>query len=73
MPMLLGTKTDPPHDERPDVDLVDGRFYATDLHRACAWMREHEPVYRDRKNELWGVTRHADIMAISKRSDCRPP
>jgi cytochrome P450 family 142 subfamily A polypeptide 1 len=54
---------------RPEVDLVDGRSYAGDLHAALAWMRRHEPVYHDRKNDLWAVTRHADIMAVSKRSD----
>jgi cytochrome P450 len=32
-------------------------------------MHRHEPVYHDRKNDLWAVTRHADIMAVSKRSD----
>jgi len=55
---------------RPEVDLVDGRTYASpDYHDALSWMREHEPFYRDAKNDLWAVTRHADIMAISKRSD----
>src|SRR5262245_19843502 len=54
---------------RPDVDLVDGDFYAGDMHGALRWMRRHEPVYHDRANDLWAVTRHADIMAISKRSD----
>jgi cytochrome P450 family 142 subfamily A polypeptide 1 len=55
-------------DARPDVDLVDGRFYA-DPHAALHWMRQLEPIYHDRKNDLWAVTRHADILAISKRSD----
>jgi cytochrome P450 family 142 subfamily A polypeptide 1 len=32
-------------------------------------MRRHEPVYHDAKNDLYAVTRHADIMAVSKRSD----
>jgi cytochrome P450 family 142 subfamily A polypeptide 1 len=55
---------------RPELDLVDGRTYAApDLHDALRWMRRHEPVYHDRANDLWAVTRHADIMAISKRSD----
>ncbi len=56
-------------DARPEVDFVDGRFYAGEMHAALAWMRTHEPVYHDRKNDLWGVTRHADILTISKRSD----
>jgi cytochrome P450 family 142 subfamily A polypeptide 1 len=55
---------------RPEIDLVDGRTYASpDWHDALGWMRQHEPVYRDATNDLWAVTRHADIMAISKRSD----
>jgi cytochrome P450 family 142 subfamily A polypeptide 1 len=55
---------------RPELDLVDGRTYAApDLHDALRWMRRHEPVYHDRANDLWAVTRHADIMAVSKRSD----
>jgi len=55
---------------RPEIDLVDGRTYAArDLHAALRWMRLHEPVYHDTANDLWAVTRHADIMAVSKRSD----
>jgi cytochrome P450 family 142 subfamily A polypeptide 1 len=54
---------------RPDFDLVDGRFYAGPMHAAFRWMRQHEPIYHDRKNDIYAVTKHADIMAISKRSD----
>jgi cytochrome P450 family 142 subfamily A polypeptide 1 len=54
---------------RPEIDLVDGRFYAGDMHAALRWMRRHEPVYHERKNELWAVTRHADILEVSRRSD----
>ena len=55
---------------RPKVDLVDGRTYAArDFHDALRWMRVHEPVYHDAANDLWAVTRHADIMSVSKRSD----
>ena len=53
----------------PEIDLIDGRFYAGDMHAALAWMRHHEPVYHERKNDLWAVTRHADILEISRRSD----
>jgi cytochrome P450 family 142 subfamily A polypeptide 1 len=69
MTLLLGTERAPPCASRPDVDLVDGGFYADDLHRACSWMRKHEPIYHDRKSDLYGVTRHADIMEISKNSN----
>ncbi|SEM43498.1 cytochrome P450 [Rhodococcus maanshanensis] len=36
---------------RPDIELVDGRFYAGDRgdpREAYAWMRANEPVFRDR-------------------------
>lgn len=31
-------------------------------------MRENEPVYRDQRNGLWGITRHADIQDVERRS-----
>jgi cytochrome P450 family 142 subfamily A polypeptide 1 len=55
---------------RPEIDLVAGRTYAApDLHAALGWMRQHEPIYHDSVNDLWAVTRHADIMAVSKDSE----
>src|SRR6201999_791286 len=33
---------------RPDVDLTDGAFYAGDSRAVYRWMRENEPVFRDR-------------------------
>lgn len=51
--------------DRPVVDLMDGAFYADDPHPAWTWMRRHEPVYHDEANGLWGVTRYADVRALS--------
>lgn len=51
-----------------NVDLLDPQLYARNPHDVWAWMRGHEPVYRDEKNALWGVTRHADIMDVERRS-----
>ena len=31
-------------------------------------MRTNEPVYRDDRNGLWGITRHADVMDVERRS-----
>lgn len=31
-------------------------------------MRANEPVYRDETNKLWGLTRHADVMDVERRS-----
>lgn len=54
---------------RPEIDLLDGDFYVRDPYTAYSWMREHEPVYRDRVNELWGVARYDDVVEIEKHKD----
>jgi len=50
----------------PDIDLLDGRFYAADPHTAFRWMRENAPVYFDEKNQVWGITRHAHVQEVAK-------
>lgn len=54
--------------ERMIVDLLDPALYQSNPHEVWAWMRANEPVYRDEKNKLWGITRHADIMDVERRS-----
>jgi len=56
--------------ERLVADLLDPHFYAdgAGMHRAFSWMRANEPVYRDEKNGLWGITRHADLQEVERRS-----
>ncbi|MCU1400506.1 MAG: cytochrome [Acidimicrobiales bacterium] len=51
------------------VDLLDPEFYSSNPHDAWTWMRVNEPVYRDARNGLWGITRHADIMEVERRSN----
>jgi cytochrome P450 family 142 subfamily A polypeptide 1 len=55
---------------RLDVDLLDPHFYqdGPGMHAAFSWMRANEPVYRDRRNGLWGITRHADLKDVERRS-----
>lgn len=55
-------------DGRPTVDLLDPELYRRNPHDAWAWMRANEPVYRDQRNGLWGVTRHADLLDVERRS-----
>ncbi|MSZ55691.1 MAG: cytochrome P450, partial [Actinobacteria bacterium] len=50
------------------VDLLDPELYKSNPHDTWAWMRANEPVYRDEKNGLWGITRHADVMDVERRS-----
>jgi cytochrome P450 family 142 subfamily A polypeptide 1 len=54
---------------RPDIDLLDPEFHVGDPHPAYRWMRENEPVYRDRSNRLWAITRMADLREVERRSD----
>ena len=53
---------------RPGIDLLDPELYRRNPHDLWTWMRANEPLYRDEKNGLWGVSRHADVMDIERRS-----
>jgi cholest-4-en-3-one 26-monooxygenase len=62
-----------------DVDLADGRFYAgADARDAYRWMREHQPVFRDRNGLAAAATYRAVIDAernpalFSNRGGIRP-
>ena len=50
------------------VDLLDPELYRRNPHDVWAWMRANEPVYRDDRNGLWGITRHADLMFVERTS-----
>jgi cytochrome P450 family 142 subfamily A polypeptide 1 len=55
---------------RPTFDLCDPELYrAGGMHDAFTWMRANEPVYRDETNELWAVTRHADLLDVERRNE----
>ena len=54
--------------DRLVADLLDPDLYQRDPHDVWAWMRTNEPVYRDERNGLWGITRHADVMDVERRS-----
>jgi len=59
----MNTKND-----RRIVDLLDPELYKENPHETWSWMRANEPVYWDEKNKLWGITRHADVMDVERRS-----
>jgi len=48
------------------IRLTDGAFYAADPHPHFRWMREHAPVWWDARGGVWGISRHADVLAVSK-------
>ena len=53
--------------ERPDVDLLDPQFHVGDPHPAYTWMRENEPIYRDR-NGIWCLTRLEHVREAERRA-----
>ena len=54
-----------PIDPRP-LDILDGDFYVNDPYSRYAWLRENSPCHWDDINELWGITRYDDIIAVEK-------
>jgi cytochrome P450 family 142 subfamily A polypeptide 1 len=56
--------------DRITFDLLDPLLYQDKdrMHAAFTWMRANEPVYRDQRNGLWGITRHADLKDVERRS-----
>jgi cytochrome P450 family 142 subfamily A polypeptide 1 len=62
------TVTEQPSTERLAVDLLDPELYQRNPHDVWTWMRANEPVYRDKRNGLWGITRHADLKEVERLS-----
>ena len=54
----------PDHPTRDDIDFISGDFWGRNPHDDFAWMRANAPVYWD--GHAWGITRYADLKAISK-------
>ena len=53
--------------ERPDIDLLDPVFHVGDPHPAYRWMRDNEPVYRDR-NGILCVTRMDHLREVERHA-----
>jgi cholest-4-en-3-one 26-monooxygenase len=48
---------------KPDIDLTDGNFFASDSRAVYQWMRANEPVFRDRNGLAAASTYQAVIEA----------
>ncbi|HEY7051139.1 MAG TPA: cytochrome P450 [Mycobacterium sp.] len=57
-----------PKATKPDVDLTDGAFYAGDSRAVYKWMRENEPVFRDR-NGLAGVATYQAVLDAERQPE----
>jgi cholest-4-en-3-one 26-monooxygenase len=58
----------PDHPTHPDISICDGQFYANDPDPHYAWLRANAPAYWDEDGQVWGISRYADVKAISKDS-----
>ncbi len=47
------------------IDLVSGEFWGRNPEEELAWLRANAPVWRDDKNELWGVATHSLVKYAS--------
>ncbi len=54
------------HATRDGLNLLDGAWYADDPHEIWTWMRREAPVYHDEISDVWGIARHADVLAIER-------
>jgi cytochrome P450 family 142 subfamily A polypeptide 1 len=59
----------PEHAQNPEIRLLDGAFYLGRPLEHYAWLRRHAPVYWDESAGLWAVSRHEDVMSVSKNPE----
>ena len=50
-----------------EYDVNDTSLGLEREHAALTWLRAHDPVHWDAKNEAWLLTRHADIRSVLHR------
>jgi cytochrome P450 family 142 subfamily A polypeptide 1 len=48
------------------IDLLDGEWYTRDPHAAWRWMRDYAPVFHDRRNDVYAVTRYDDLTRVER-------
>ena len=63
--MTLSEAPIPPAASGPGIDVLDPRLY-DDPWDTYAWLRREAPLYRDETNDLWVVSRHADLTLVSR-------
>jgi cytochrome P450 len=51
---------------RPDLPLTDAAFYASEPWDTYRWLRDESPVYWCAPAGFWAITRHEDVLRVSK-------
>ena len=57
-----------PRADTPVIDVNDPRLY-DDPWETYRWLRANDPVHRDEANELWVVSRHAEVSLVSRNAE----
>jgi len=52
----------------PDFDVLDPHFY-DDPWDTYRWLRANDPVHWDEKNQLWVLSRHEDVVHVSRHTE----
>ncbi|HUD36298.1 MAG TPA: cytochrome P450 [Streptosporangiaceae bacterium] len=55
----------PPASAAP-LNILDPYLYASDPSATYQWLRDDAPAYWDPVNEIWGISRYADVLAIER-------
>jgi len=50
------------------LNILDPYLYAGDPYPGYRWLRDHAPVYWDPVNQIWGISRHSDVLSIERDS-----
>ncbi len=54
-------------DPMTSYDILQPEFYmGNTAHEAYAWMRANDPVHWDSTNEIWGISKYADVIEVEK-------
>ena len=59
----------PNHPQNSDIDLLDGRFYAGDVHPKYDWLRANAPVYYDEQCDVWALSTYEHVTFASKHPE----
>ena len=51
---------------RPAIDLLDPGLYQRNPHDVWSWMRANEPVFHDKRNGLWAITKYDDVIQVER-------
>jgi cytochrome P450 family 142 subfamily A polypeptide 1 len=52
--------------QRPPVDLLSGAFFLDGARDAYRWFQDHEPVFHDDANGLWGIATYAGVLTAGR-------